>query len=843
MPVTSPRMMVALLLSCCVVALLGMAFIVNWLLMGGGRNAVVELQVATPPLRQISPTSQPTSRLLALPPDKGLLVAFELHSSNAERRADGVRQLSALAVTDPRSLAISLPGWIDALVATNRYEQIDRLTYTAILERPYDTDMLKAAQRARVMAFLNQGKDTEALVEARRYYNVAPLAATNDAVALVFQLLAKTAGLAVASEFQEGQAIGVARRVGEYPVGEPERGSDSPPPLFARVGAQNPLQSIQVGDLYASAIASLKQRSSKKGYSATNLLARGNLLLLSNRADQARAYFLDACRSNGVTAKYLRIAIEGVARSIRAEDCNASRANAFIVDLRRDPSRNPLGGDPLFNARGFPTPDDVRDAAQRTQLADLDSSNPPPLEATRATAEDAALGVEKPIEISTGFECSTPINVETLSPTHFRIELTTSYLLDWFMFKVQGAAGKIVRIDIENPGKPLDKWLTLNPVYTDAESIDDPKTFAFSQLANPPTANLAWNGSLLPPSAADEWHYIGDVWQEADNSLSFVNRFDSDSVFIAMRVPYSPGYNEQYMQELKANPFAKVIDVGRSPGGRPLTLVQLGHSDPSKPCLLFYAGEHADEYDACWIGHFIIKNLLSGGAPARQLLDRFTFLVIPQLDPDSSFVARHEGIIASFLPGVETPEAIAYANWFRAWVKSGNRLDAVFDFHNVQSEESPQVACAMIEGLGTRGHASAVLHQAIVNDLIAAGFSVTARPWMRGWMPDRLGGWLSRYYGPLTFVYELNSQSPDRHLSLSDLNGIASVFLDAVGAFYSGHNADAVTAEINERRAERTRLWRSDTTVDSGNAIQAEARLGNHRSNGGDSLEHESSIP
>lgn len=370
-------------------------------------------------------------------------------------------------------------------------------------------------------------------------------------------------------------------------------------------------------------------------------------------------------------------------------------------------------------------------------------------------------------------------------------------------------------------GRP---WL----LYSYAKSLDDPATYAVNPSEDNGKTVKAWNGPTLPDTSGQQWHFVKDVWADEPNSLSFIQHFDSDEVWIAMRVPYTPGYNVLHLGAIRENGLARVAEVGRSVGGRPLLIVQVGSGNADelkhRPCILLYAGEHADEQDAMWAADGVIDFLTGPSAEASQLRGQYTFLVIPMLDPDAALAGQHAGMICGFMTSSRTPESIAYANWFQNWVNSGNRLDLIFDFHNVQSNEGPNVSCALLESLGERGELSMEIHKLVVQSLSDDNFLADPRPWMRGWSPDRLGGCLSRRYGPLCLAYEVNCQASDRHLNLHQLQGIGRSFVDAAAQFFADVGGDDLLAQVDQRRSERTARWRERGYLAAGkDAIQAEA--------------------
>ena len=132
---------------------------------------------------------------------------------------------------------------------------------------------------------------------------------------------------------------------------------------------------------------------------------------------------------------------------------------------------------------------------------------------------------------------------------------------------------------------------------------------------------------------------------------------------------------------MSSNPLAQVLEIGRSQQNRPLLLAKIGSggedAEKQNPCVLIYAGEHADEHDAMWAAQGAIEYLLSDGTEAKQLRDQFTFLVIPMLDPDAAVAGKHEGFIASFLLKKEPLKPLPMQIGF----KTGSMLESAWTWY------------------------------------------------------------------------------------------------------------------------------------------------------------------
>jgi hypothetical protein len=731
--------------------------------------------------------------------DQQLGLVRDLGSDDPDTQQNAILALRAMAQTDPKSLATGLPQWVTPLLHAKAYQDLKQFAQSTILERPFDPVTVRAAQRALVVTCIAKGDYAHALIHAKGYYNIASLEQTGDAVDLLIQVLQRINGPLDAQRFEAEQRHGTG----------PSRFLDSIP--FDSSAYENAIQTL------------LSHQNGHGEYSHNTLMAQGNLLLLSDRLEEAKQCFEAACRTEQSANKNLRQAVEGVATVIRAQSGNVSGANAFIQSMREQPD---AAGE-LIADGGVPPWEELRITAQHIALSDLTASVVPVLEQQRAQEEqedvDSSSGVP---QVDMGFEGATPVTVAILSPTHIVVEITTIGFRDWFLFRVHNVAGKTIRIDVTGAYKTVSDWAqkawSLNPLFSAVRSLDDPSAFVSSLPGSETTAS---NGSVLPDSKGQRWQYISNVWSDK-YTLSFVQHFETDTAYVAMRVPRSPGYNEFFMRQLASNPLATVAEIGQSRNHRPLLLARIGDLSANKPCVLLYAQEHADEQDAGWAAQGAIEYLVSNAPDAAQLREHFVFVVIPMLDPDATAIGVHQSIISSFWPGRTTPESIAYANWFQNWVNEGNRLDLVIDLHNIQSGEGPHVFCPLMEGGGIRGDLSMSLHRQLLKNMQAAGYGVQADPQMRGWMPTRLSGWLRHYYGPLDIAYEINSQAPERHLTLAEIKNLGQVFVISAAQFLASQDGHSTLAEVDSRRAERAAMLAgSVATVSHNDAISSEAEL------------------
>ncbi len=458
----------------------------------------------------------------------------------------------------------------------------------------------------------------------------------------------------------------------------------------------------------------------------------------------------------------------------------------------------------------------------------------------------------KEARIVTGFECSPKkLQVKRNGESDFEVRFPRGnrYVVGWFVFKIEDAAGKTLRIDLKDV--PRNKWMTLNPVYCYTEDLADMKNYAPEELqpsgGSEPASDLvrpeakkpaedavadssdgskqpskklqkATNGPLIPDTSGQKWHYITDVKAER-SSLILRQKFEEKTVFVAMRPPYTPGYHENFVRWVEEQDDVRVHTVGRSPEGHPLHVIEIGQRQDAtgrdNPCIVMYAREHADEHDTSWPAEGLVRYLLSEESEAVALRSKAVFLIIPLLDPDGAARSEYENLTNCFKSALNTPESDAYGKWFRDWVNEGGRLDLTFNLHNVESKESPHVLCAMMET--RRVEDCKRLHAAVMRRLAAHDIEVRKNPWFSAYMHRRLGGFLKSYYGTMHMLYEVNSQAPKRHLTLRELRLIGPEMARAAVKYLHSKEGGEMMAVIDRFREERDALLYRYAVLRAGN--------------------------
>jgi Zinc carboxypeptidase len=434
-----------------------------------------------------------------------------------------------------------------------------------------------------------------------------------------------------------------------------------------------------------------------------------------------------------------------------------------------------------------------------------------------ATADSAA------VRVVTGFECSSRLTFETPEPDHVVVTLDDNTSIDGWMFRLEGVAGKTVRIDVTSKQK-IAKWITLNPVYAPGTDLNDPALY----VAGPSVGQSVTARKVkVPDTAGQKWHYITNA-KLTKNVFTMTQTFDTDAVWIANRVPYTPKYNEQFMDSLAKNPLVKVIEIGKLTSGRRLLMAQIGGDDAaakSKPCVLIAGGEQAIQPDGMWSAQGAIEYLSSDNDVAKKLRDHCRFLIIPMLDPDGVANADQE-LVNQFRPRTQSDSAIAYANFFQQWVLAGNRLDVVFETHSIQSHEYPHLSRAFIEVDPARGPIAEALNDAVVSKFKAADLVYSPKVQTKTLPVSRFGGWLAANYGPIFICYEVNSQDPTRHLDLMQLKATGGIFAQVAGEYLAATTGTELLAAVDTVRTQHQTNWNNNpATQPSQNAIESEAAV------------------
>ena len=213
--------------------------------------------------------------------------------------------------------------YLPAPMNMHRYQAAADLALAGALARP-SADSFEMLMDVRVRALLGMGRAPEALSVARSCYNVSALKNTGGVIDLVCACLVachpEDPGLAI--RFRGEQAEASAVGAGQPPAGHP---------TGAGPDGQALLKSVTIDPTpFAAAIDHWSSRNSR----AADRIAYADLLLAAGRAADAEQVFRGVFLS-ATTKAELTSAIDGIARSLRAQDGTVERADAWLNQISR----------------------------------------------------------------------------------------------------------------------------------------------------------------------------------------------------------------------------------------------------------------------------------------------------------------------------------------------------------------------------------------------------------------------------------------------------------------------------------------------------------------------------
>ncbi|HVX86753.1 MAG TPA: M14 family zinc carboxypeptidase [Phycisphaerae bacterium] len=700
-------------------------------------------------------------------------IAVDVGSDDASLQKVGQVAIRQAFQDTPYKAAIYLQrSWAAPMLAKGEYAELLKFAQMGIQADAYESNVVTNLQAARVRSLLALGQNDEALAKAKSLYLVANMDGTGTAIQLVAKCLASTKGEASANAFLSEQS--------ERTVWRAKTATKSP----------SILDDVKIDAIEYTEMITDQRRDYKA------LAAKGNLLLLAGDCEGASKAF-DAAR--GVAEeRYQNSSAENVARAIKASYMATGPANEFVMSLR--PS--------------VPMPEK---SALIPFALTHELSDPPPLELKRE-ALTIPPGSSK---IDSQFDGGYAPKTRKIAEDHFSVDFSKSRPR-MFIFHVTGVKGKTVRMDLLNVA---DYWSCLNPVYTYAS---DPSALVDLDETRGSSPTIGYNGTVLPTASdGGTWHFVSDVWTPSQGTLSFVLKFDEDSAYVAMKVPYFPAYNDRYLDSLHS-PFVSTLNIGKSAEGRRLTAVKITEASVdaarSLPTILIYAREHSDEHDASWLARGAIDWLLSqAGVNARQ---HAVFLIIPLLDPDAAVHNVHESVIETFSATRQAPESVAYSAWLEHWVNDGNRLDFVLSLHSQEAGE-PGAAHLMSPAFeaGARKPDFVFYQAEISRSAGGAGFDVDTTHAREGTFPLRFGGWAENNFGAFSTYLETNSQERFKHLRVEDLCGLGGVVAQKTESLLTSPDGQSIVHSVADVRAERDKRWKLyGAGVPTDNGITAEAR-------------------
>ncbi len=212
------------------------------------------------------------------------------------------------------------------------------------------------------------------------------------------------------------------------------------------------------------------------------------------------------------------------------------------------------------------------------------------------------------MQISSAFDSGAIEVVRADDPRDVHLRLRADNAADirqWFHFRVHGAAGRALRMVIENAGEATyaDGW----PGYRCAASYD-----------------------------RRHWFRVAGTRYE-DGALIIDHVPAHDTIYYAYFEPYSHERHLDLLARVQLSPFARVRPLGATVDGRALDLVVVGEPVPGRRPLWIIARQHPGETMAEWFVEGLLERLLDAADPvARQVRERAVVYIVPNMNPDGA---------------------------------------------------------------------------------------------------------------------------------------------------------------------------------------------------------------
>ncbi|ENO80138.1 M14 family metallopeptidase [Thauera sp. 63] len=212
------------------------------------------------------------------------------------------------------------------------------------------------------------------------------------------------------------------------------------------------------------------------------------------------------------------------------------------------------------------------------------------------------------MRISSSFDAGAIEIVSLDDPQDIRLRLRADNAADfrqWFHFRLMDAAGKPLRLVIENAAEAAypDGW----PGYRCVASYD-----------------------------RRTWFRVAGTRYE-DGRLIVEHTPERDSVYYAYFEPYSHERHLDLLARAETSPFASVRNLGATVDGRDLDVVVVGHPSPARRPVWIIARQHPGETMAEWFVEGLLERLLDGAdAVARKLREQAVLYIVPNMNPDGA---------------------------------------------------------------------------------------------------------------------------------------------------------------------------------------------------------------
>ncbi|MFN8673439.1 MAG: M14-type cytosolic carboxypeptidase [Candidatus Sericytochromatia bacterium] len=200
------------------------------------------------------------------------------------------------------------------------------------------------------------------------------------------------------------------------------------------------------------------------------------------------------------------------------------------------------------------------------------------------------------------------IEVNSISESEINLSIRKDNnfdFLQWFYFSFSGEKNKAYNFNISNAGKTsyTKGWEN----YNVCASYDRKNWFRVKS---------SFNGE----------------------SLTFSHKIEKNTVYYAYFAPYTYERHLDLVADLTESSLTEHIILGKTIDGRNIDLIKVGKENESKKNIWIIARQHPGETMAEWFMEGLAKKLLDTNDPvSRELLNKFVFYLVPNMNPDGSF--------------------------------------------------------------------------------------------------------------------------------------------------------------------------------------------------------------
>ena len=274
------------------------------------------------------------------------------------------------------------------------------------------------------------------------------------------------------------------------------------------------------------------------------------------------------------------------------------------------------------------------------------------------------------MRISTDFE-SGRVAVASADDGHATVEIVADgaapSFKQWFCFRVHGAEGIDLTIEITNAGQC--SYAGGFEGYAACASYDGERWFRV------PT------------------EYDGEV-------MTIAHTPGADSITYAYYAPWLESRLDDLAESLASHPRAMVSELGQSVEGRPIRCISFASAAENPMRIWVIAQQHPGESMAGWFAEGLIARLAGDEELAERILSRAEVHVVPRMNPDGAALGNHRTNAAGvdlnrawLEPSAsESPEVLAVRE---AMIARGG-VDMFIDVHG--EEQVPYVFVAGAEG-------------------------------------------------------------------------------------------------------------------------------------------------